>query len=63
MNSLFYFKQYLFGGAQFSEAGLNGALMKKKKQHTRQIKIKMEQLNKYNKSKGGSIRLGSKMPL
>ena len=26
---LFYFEQYLFRGAQFSEAGLNGALMKK----------------------------------
>ena len=25
---LFYFEQYLFRGAQFSEAGLNGALMK-----------------------------------
>ena len=28
---LFYFEQYLFRGAQFSEAGLNGALMKRKK--------------------------------
>ena len=26
-----YFKQYLVRGAQFSEAGWNGALMKKKK--------------------------------
>ena len=26
---LFYFEQYLFRGAQFSEAGLNGALMKR----------------------------------
>ena len=25
-----YFEQYLVGGAQFSEAGLNGALMKRK---------------------------------
>ena len=37
---LFIFTQYLVRGAQFIEAGLNGALMKKKKQHTRQIKIK-----------------------
>ena len=29
-NILFYFKQYLVRGAQFSEAGLNGALVKKK---------------------------------
>ena len=28
---LFYFKQYLVRGAQFSEGGLNEALMKKKK--------------------------------
>ena len=27
---LFYFKQYLVRGAQFSEAGLNGDLMKRK---------------------------------
>lgn len=32
----FYFKQYLDRDAQFSEAGLNGTLMKKKKQHTQQ---------------------------
>ena len=31
-----YFKQYLVGSAQFSEAGLNWALMKRKKQHKRQ---------------------------
>ena len=37
---LFIFKQYLVRGAQFIEAGLNGALMKKEKQHTRQIKKK-----------------------
>ena len=30
-NILFHFKQYLVRGAQFSEAGLNGALMKRKK--------------------------------
>ena len=36
-----YFKQYLVRGAQFSGAGLNGALTKKKqKTHTRQIKMK-----------------------
>ena len=35
---LFYFEQYLFRGAQFCEAGLNGALMKrKKKQHKKTI--------------------------
>ena len=28
-----YFKQYLVRGAQFSEAGLNGAFMKKKTKH------------------------------
>ena len=27
---LFYFEQYLFKGAQFNEAGLNGALVKRK---------------------------------
>ena len=32
----FYFEQYLFGGALFSEAGLNGALMKRQKQHKKQ---------------------------
>ena len=32
----FYFEQYLFGGAQFSEDGLKGALMKRKKQHKKQ---------------------------
>ena len=37
---LFIFKHFLVRGAQFIEAGLNGALMKKKKQHTRQIKKK-----------------------
>ena len=31
-----YFEQYLFSGAQVSEAGLNGALMKRKKQHKKQ---------------------------
>ena len=29
-NILFYFKQYLVRGAQFSEAGLKGALVKRK---------------------------------
>ena len=29
-NILFYFKQYLVRGSQFSEAGLNGALVKRK---------------------------------
>ena len=31
---IFYFKQYVVRGAQFSLAGLNGALMKKKKTAT-----------------------------
>ena len=31
---IFYFKQYVVRGAQFSVAGLNGALMKKKKTAT-----------------------------
>ena len=30
-----YFEQYLVRGAQFSEAGLNGALMKRKKKNTK----------------------------
>ena len=43
-----------------SQASLNGALMKKKKNNThRQIKTKNGTF-KYDKSKGGSIRLGSK---
>ena len=37
---LFYFKQYLARGAQFSEAGLNTALMKKKKQQHKTNKDK-----------------------
>ena len=43
----FYFEQYLFRGAQFSDAGLNGALIKRKKQHKKQqqIKKKTEQLS------------------
>ena len=42
-----YFEQYLFRGAQFSEAGLNGALTKRKKQHKKKItdKKKLEQLS------------------
>ena len=35
-NLFYYFEQYLVRGAQFSEAGLNGALMKRKKQHKKQ---------------------------
>ena len=30
-----YFEQYLFRGAQFSEAGFNEALMKRKKNNTK----------------------------
>ena len=32
----FSFEQYLVRGARFSEAGLNGALMKRKKKHKKQ---------------------------
>ena len=35
---MFYFKQYVVRGAQFSLAGLNGALMKKKKNSNTQDK-------------------------
>ena len=35
---LFYFEQYLFRGAQFSEAGLNGARMKRKKKQQKDNK-------------------------
>ena len=42
----FYFEQYLFRSAQFSDAGLNGALMKRKKQQkTITDKIKTERLS------------------
>ena len=50
---LFCFKQYLVRGDQFSEGGLNEALMKRKKEH---------QTNGITKSSGGSIWLGSKVP-
>ena len=40
---------------------MNGALIKKKKQHTKQINIK-NGTTEYNKSKGGSVRPGSKLP-
>ena len=42
-----YFEQYLFRGAQFSEAGLNGALMKRKKTTQKKItdKKELEQLS------------------
>ena len=60
---LFYFKQYLVRGAQFSGAGLNGALMKTKKNNTQDSTIKDKKwYNLVKKSKGGSIRLGSKVP-
>ena len=43
---LFYFEQYLFRGAQFSEAGLNGALMKKNNNNNKTIIDKtLEQLS------------------
>ena len=59
----FYFEQYLFRGAQFSDAGLNGALIKRKKQHKKEQQIKKKNgTTKYSESIGGSIWLGSKVP-
>ena len=60
----FHFEQYLFSGAQFSDAGLNGALMKRKKKHKKTItdKKKKIRMTKYSESIGGSIWLGSKVP-
>jgi len=57
-----YFEQYLFRGAQFSEAGLNGALMKKKKTIHNTITDKKIGTTKYSKSIGVSIWPGSKVP-
>ena len=60
-----YFEQYLFRGAQFSEAGLNGALTKRKKTTQKKITDKKKiGTTKYTGSKsiGGSIWLGSKVP-
>ena len=48
-------------GAQFSEAGLNGALMKKKKKTHKTNKDKKWR-TKYDISKGGSFRVRSKVP-
>ena len=42
---LFYFKQYSVSGAQFSKAGLNGALMKKKETTLKTNKDKKECFN------------------
>ena len=62
---LFYIEQSLVRGAQFSEAGLNGALMKRKNNtknnNTKQNKQKKWN-TKYSKSIVGSIWLGSKVP-
>ena len=52
--------EYLFRGVQFSEAGLNGALMKRK--NSRKNKHKKIGTTKYGKSIEGSIWLGSKVP-
>ena len=41
----FYFEQYLFRDAQFSEAGLNGAQRKRKNNTKDNIRQKMEQLS------------------
>ena len=54
-----FFKHY--SGVPSSARLVYMGLMKKKKQHTRQIKMK-NGTTKYNKSNGGSIRLGSKVP-
>ena len=51
---LFYIEQSLVRGAQFSEAGLNGALMKTKRKQIKNIGT-----TKYTESIGGSIWLGS----
>ena len=56
-----YFEQYLFRGAQFSEAGLNVALVKRKNS-TKNKQIKKIGTTKYGKSIEGSIWLGSKVP-
>ena len=56
-----YFEQYLVRGAQFSEAGLNGALMKEKTTQ-KTITDKKIGTTKYSESIGGSIWLGSKVP-
>ena len=58
----FYFEQYLFRDAQFSEAGLNGAQRKRKNNTKDSNRQKMEQLSTAIKSIGGSIWLGSKGP-
>ena len=53
-----YFGQYLIRGAQFSSAGLNGVLMKRKN-NTKKITGKKIGTTKYRESIGGSIWLGS----
>ena len=56
---LFDFKRCLVrgqGGGQFSEAGLNGALMKKKRQRQKMVQLSI------TKSSGGSIWLRYKVP-
>ena len=49
---LFYFEQYLFRGAQFSEAGLNGALIKTKWRHRKLWKPRLMARPLYKKSNG-----------
>ena len=58
-----YFEQYLFRGDQFSEAGLNGALMKRKNNIKNNNRLKKIGITEYSESIGGSIWLGSKVPL
>ena len=59
-----YFEQVLFRGSQFSEAGLNGALMKRKntKNTIKKADKKAIGTTKYSESIGGSIWPGSKVP-
>ena len=58
----FSFEQYLVRGAQFSEAGLNRALMKRKNNTRNNNRLKKKGTTKYRENTGGSIWLGSKMP-
>ena len=60
-----YFEQVFFRGSQFSEAGLNGALMKRKNNTKNTIKKadkKAIGTTTYSESIGGSIWPGSKVP-
>ena len=57
---LFYIEQSLVRDTQFSEAGLNGALMKRKNNTKNNNRSKKKNgTTKYSESIGGSIWLGS----